>query len=78
MALFVNAEHFLNLRLGLQHEILRAASTQNHHAASASIAFGIEHDRRCLVHVLVGIEHQLVTVQREGGDVHPDRAVARR
>src|SRR2546423_5813458 len=42
---FVDAEYFLNLRLGLQHEILGTATAQNHYATSAATTLGFEADR---------------------------------
>jgi hypothetical protein len=49
--LLVDAEHFLDLRLGLQREVLRAAAAQMKHAALAAAALGGEHDRAGLVDV---------------------------
>ena len=76
MTFLIDPEHFLDLRLGLQHEILGAAAAQDHHTAPAATAFGVEHNRRGLVDVEIWIENELVSVERDGRDVHPDRAVA--
>ena len=78
VALLVDAEHFLDLRLGLQHEVLRAAAAADQHRALPAAALRAEHDRRRLVHVGVRVDHALVPLERQRRDVHADRRVARR
>ena len=78
MTLFVDAEHLLDLRLGLQHEVLGAAAAEYHHAASAATTLRFQYDRRRLVDIEIGIEHQLVAVESDGSDVHSNRAVTGR
>src|SRR5437016_10513744 len=51
MPLFADAQHFLDLRLRLQHEVLRAAAADDQDAALAAVGLRVEHDGRRLVHV---------------------------
>ena len=46
MALFLDAHHFLNLRLGLQHEVFRRTAAQNEHAGFVAAGFRFVNDRR--------------------------------
>ena len=78
VALFVDPQNLLDLRLCLQHEVFWTSSAQDHHRTLTSAPLGVENDRSRLVHVLIRIEHQLVTVESERRDVHSYRAVARR
>ena len=45
MALLVDAKHLLNLRLGLQHEVLRGATAEDEDGGFAGAAFGAQYDR---------------------------------
>ena len=78
VAPLVDAEHLLDLRLGLEHEVLGAAAADDEHAALAAAALGLEHDRRGLVDVGADVEPELAARQGLLGHVHADRAVARR
>ena len=44
VAPLVDAEHLLDLRLGLEHEVLGAAAADDQHPALAAAALGLEHD----------------------------------
>src|SRR2546422_3076906 len=72
MPLFADAQHFLDLRLRLQHEVLRAAAADDQDAALAAVGLRVEHDGRRLVHVRAGVEPQLRSGERLLGHVHPD------
>ena len=76
MSFLVNAEHFLNLRLRLQGEVLGAAATHDGKAALAAAALGVQHDARRLVDVGVGVNHARVPLELQRRDVHADRTVA--
>ena len=78
MTLLGDTEHFLDLRLRLQQEVLGAAPAEDPHGALASRGLGAPDDRRRLVHVGVHVEHELVALERLGRHVHADRGVARR
>src|SRR6185503_16632879 len=78
MALLADAEDFLDLRLGLQDEVLGTAAADDQHAALAAADLGREYDGRRLVHVRAHVEAQLAARQRLFGDVHADRRIARR
>src|SRR5690349_20530111 len=45
LADFLDAEHFLNLRLGLQHEIFGAATAPEDNAAASPVSFCCQHER---------------------------------
>ena len=47
----LDPHHFLDLRLGLQHEIFRTATAPKHHAAAATRAFRAEHEGGSLIDV---------------------------
>jgi len=57
MAAFGQAEHFLDLRLGLQQEILGRPTAENYNRASAMF-FCVIHDRRTLIDVAQRIDAQ--------------------
>src|SRR2546422_5847108 len=75
VALFRNTHDFLNLRFGLEHEVLRAAAAKNPDAAFVTGGLRLIDDRGGLVHVPVHVEHQLRVTQCHRGDVHPNGAV---
>ena len=77
MPLFGNAQDFLNLRLGLEHEVLGRAAAEDEHAGAVSGGLRFIDNCRRLVDVAVHVEHQLRVAQSHRGDVHPDRTVAR-
>jgi len=49
--LFLDLEHFLNLRLGLQHEVLRRTSTKDQQPAQSSLPLCVENDRCRLIDI---------------------------
>src|ERR1051325_8027202 len=85
----VYAEHFLYLRLRLQHKIFRTAAAEDKDGGAPAVlrslitfavnraAFAREHYRRRLVDIERRIERQPVALQRLGRDVHADRRIAR-
>ena len=73
MALLADAEHFLNLRLGLEHEVLGAPAADDQHTALAAADLGREDDRRGLIDVGAHVEAQLAARERLLGDIHADR-----
>ena len=60
MAHFLDAQDFLDLRLGLQHEVLGRATAHEEHARLLLAHLRVEHDGRGLVHVDAGVHAQLV------------------
>ena len=78
VSLFGNPQHLLDLGFGLEQEVLRAAAPQNEDRRLASAALRRENDGGGFVHVGGDVQLELIPGQRLGGDVHPDRAVARR
>ena len=76
MAFFVEAEDLLDLRLGLEHEILGRAAAEDEDAGVVAVAFGVVDDAGGLVDVAVHIELQFVAREAHGGDVHADGTVA--
>ena len=78
MSFFVDPENLLDLRLRLEHEVLGTPATEDHDTALPATTLRIENDRSRLVHIPVGIEQELISVERQRRDVHSDRAVARR
>ena len=77
VALLINPHHFLDLRLGLKHEILRATSPQNENRRRAPGSLGIIDDRGALIDIAVDIKLEGLISQGHGGHVHPDGTVAR-
>src|SRR5436189_168530 len=59
------AEDFLDLRLGLQDEVLRAASAEDQDARRAAL-LRLEHDRGRLVHVAQGVDLELAPAEAHG------------
>ena len=78
MTLVRDAQHLLDVRLGLEQEVLGAAASQDPHCALAAARLGVPHDRRALVDVGADVDRELVAVERLGGHVHADRRVSRR
>ena len=56
MPAFLDAHHFLDLRLGLEDEIFWAAAAEDEHARRAAAPLGVVDDGRRLVHVAVHVE----------------------
>src|SRR3954469_14798421 len=52
---FFDAQHFLNLRFGLEHEVFGTAATPKHHAAAAAATFGREHKSSGFVDIDGGV-----------------------
>ena len=59
VAPLVDAEHFLDLRLGLEQEVLGTAAASDQGAALATTPLGLEHDRRGLIDVRAHVEAEL-------------------
>src|SRR4030095_13724807 len=76
-ALF-DTHHFLNLRLGLQDEVLWRATAENKDTRGRAIRFRRIDNGRWRVHVAIYVELQLRLAQRHGGHIHPDGTIARR
>src|SRR5215204_1189431 len=88
VAALVYAEHFLNLRLGLEHEVLRASAAEDEDGRLAAVlpplvasavdgaALGGEDERGRLVDVQRRVEGELVTLQSLRRHIHPDGRVA--
>src|SRR6185503_20502040 len=77
VALFGDAHDLLDLRLGLEHEVLRAAAAEDEHAARVPGRLGFVDNGRGLVHIVVHVDAQLGTPQGHRGDIHADGTVAR-
>ena len=75
--LLLDAHDLLDLRLGLQHEILRTAAAQNEHAARVARALRVIHDARRLVHVAVHIGQEQRPAQGHRRHIHTDGTVTR-
>ena len=85
MPALIDPEHFLNLRLGLQHEVLGAAAAENDHRALATrgvrrplpghpvAALRAQDDRRGFVDILIRIDRARIAIERQRRHVHPDR-----
>ena len=78
LAEFLDAQNFLDLRLGLEREILRAAAAPEHHAAAPARALGGEDDAGGFVHVNGRVHAELAAAQFHARHVHADGRVARR
>ena len=72
-----DGQDFLDVGLGLQDEVLRRAAPEDPYTARA-VPLGVEHDRRGLVDVEVGVEDEAVAREGRRGDVHADRGIAGR
>jgi endonuclease/exonuclease/phosphatase family metal-dependent hydrolase len=79
---FLQAEHFLDLRLGLKHEILRTPTAPKDYSTATSAPFGREHESGGFVHVNRWIHPQFVPSKFNAGDVKltrlPDERIADR
>src|ERR1041384_4161947 len=62
---FAEAKHFLNLWLGLQHEVLRRTPAEDEDAGSEAVLFGIVNDGCGLVDVAIDVELHFVAAQRQ-------------
>ena len=90
MPAFINAEDFLNLRLGFQSKVLWRPAAEDEDcrlpavlaylvAATVNRAALCREDNRCrLVDIKLRIEGEVVSLQRFRGDVHADARIARR
>ena len=70
------AEHFLDLRLGLEDEVLRAAAAEDQDARRAAAPLGLVDDRGRLVDVAERVDLEPAPCEAMRGQVHADRAVA--
>ena len=76
VAPLVDSQHFLNLRLGLQYEVLRAPAAHDEHPTLPTVPLSIEDETGGFVDIGRYIVPQLVTLQRELRHVHPDGRIA--
>src|SRR3954451_17148144 len=72
----LDLQDLANLRFRLQQKILRAAAAENPDGRLSAASFCIENNGGGLIHVGADVEHQPVSLERPGGDVHPDRGIA--
>ena len=75
MSALGQAEHLLNLRLGLEDEVFRRAAAKDDDRAAARF-LGSVHDRRALIYVAERVDPQCAAFQLERGEIHADGAVA--
>ena len=75
MPLFVDPENLLDLRLGLEHEVLRRPAAEDPDRAFPPAAFRVVDDRRRLVHVEGDVERHPAAAEAHRGDVHPDGGI---
>src|SRR5262249_56889295 len=73
VSFLLDFEHFLNLRLGLQNEVLWTAAPQNKHRRLSTAALCGKHDRRGLINIGGDVEPQLVADERERRYIHAYR-----
>src|ERR1044072_4898284 len=90
MPTFVDAEHFLNLRLCLEEKILGRTAAENktrrasrllfsaRFATTAAATLRRQHYRRRFVYIQRWIKREFASLQRFRGDVHADGRIAGR
>ena len=78
LAVFLDAQHFLDLRLGLEHEVFWTAAAPEHHGALAAGPLGGEDDGGGFIHVNRGVHAQFVAAQFHTRHVHANGRVAGR
>jgi len=72
----VQAQHLLDLGLGLKDEVLRRAAAQDQDARGSAGFLGLVDDRGGLVDVAADVEPGPAVSHPKLGDVHADRRVA--
>jgi hypothetical protein len=69
---FRDTHHLLDLRLGLEHEILGGTAAQDKHGRFVAGRLAFVNNGRGLINVPVDIEDQPRLAQGHRGDVHAD------